>query len=43
MDFDKLLVSTKFSPPHIGSRFIARKRTGGQVVVPEAFKILVIQ
>ncbi len=26
MDFDKLLVSTKFSPPHIGSRFIARKQ-----------------
>ncbi|AMO24119.1 LuxR C-terminal-related transcriptional regulator [Ramlibacter solisilvae] len=25
MDFDKLLVSTKFAPPHIGSRFIARK------------------
>lgn len=24
MDFDKLLVSTKFAPPHIGSRFIAR-------------------
>lgn len=25
MDVDKLLVSTKFAPPHIGSRFIARK------------------
>ncbi|MEJ8845795.1 LuxR C-terminal-related transcriptional regulator [Variovorax rhizosphaerae] len=25
MDFDKLLVSTKFAPPHIGSRFIPRK------------------
>lgn len=24
MDFDKLLVSTKFAPPHIGSRFIPR-------------------
>lgn len=25
MEFDKLLVSTKFAPPHIGSRFIPRK------------------
>ncbi|MCA0243669.1 MAG: LuxR C-terminal-related transcriptional regulator [Proteobacteria bacterium] len=25
MDFDKLLVSTKFAPPHVGSRFISRE------------------
>ncbi|MEJ8858830.1 LuxR C-terminal-related transcriptional regulator [Variovorax robiniae] len=25
MELDKLLVSTKFAPPHIGSRFISRK------------------
>ncbi len=31
MDFDQLLVSTKFAPPHIGARFIPRKQLLAQL------------